>query len=222
MRQTSRATRAAVVSVALALLLAATACPAEAAERAYRWRTSRYGRTGAEVWLEAPRYVFPIGKGYKDEYDIAGGSGFGFGVMFAFSDKLALEGRMLQTTHEMASDDHRWDLDQALVGFRYGFRYERALQPYVGAGGARLSLEWDPAESQTTEFRRISGYGAYGTLGVDYVLSSRWVVGLRADYIWMRYKESIVGTESATLDDPIRGSSIGLSLSAHYRVPAWW
>ncbi len=211
-----------MVPVALALFLAATTCPAEAQERAYRWRTSRYGRTGAEVWVEAPRYVFPIGKGYKDEYDITGGSGFGFGVMFSFSDKLALEGRMLQTTHEMAGDDRQWDIDQALVGFRYGFRYERALQPYVGAGGARLSLEWDPVDNQTTEFRRISGYGAYGTLGVDYVLSSRWVVGFRTDYIWMTYTESIVGTESATLDDHIRGSSIGLSLSAHYRVPAWW
>lgn len=222
MRQANRTARAAAVLLSLAALLVATAAPAVAADSQRRWRSSRYGRKGAEVWVEAPRYVFPIGKGYKDEYDIAGGSGFGFGVMFAFSDNLALEGRLLQTAHSMAGDDSQWDVSQTLVGFRYGFRYERALQPYVAAGGSRVSLERDSVESQATEFRRLSGYGAYGTLGVDYVFSTRWVVGLRADYVRMRYTESIVGTESDTIDDAIDGSSIGLSLSVHYRVPTWW
>lgn len=222
MRHTNRRVRPTVVYVVLTALLAGALCSADAAERSYRWRTSKYGRKGAEVWVEAPRYAIPVGKDYKGDYDVRGGVGFGFGVMFAFSDKLALEGRMLQTTHKTAQDEKTWDIDQTLIGLRYGFRYERAFQPYVGLGGARLSFEYDPTESQATEFRRMSGYGAYGTLGLDYVASNRWVVGLRVDYVWMRYAESIVGTQSYTMDDPMDGSVIGMSLSVHYRVPVFW
>ena len=222
MRQTNRRAALAVVFVCVATLLAVSTCPAMARERPYRWRSSRYGRKGAEIWAEVPRYSFPVGKGYKDEYDLHGGPGFGFGVMFAFSDKFALEARMLQTIHDTVVDDVRWDIDQALVGFRYGFRYERAFQPFVAAGGARLSLEYDPIENQTTEFRRLSGYGAYGSLGIDYVVSNRWVVGFRTDYVWMRYSESLLGTQSDTIDDAIKGDIVALSLSVHYRVPVFW
>ena len=222
MKQTNRRAALAVAYTMALTLIAAAVCPAAAPERPYRWRSSRYGRKGAEIWAEAPRYGFPVGKDYTGEYDLHGGLGFGFGVMFAFSDKFALEARMLQTMHETVADDRSWDIDQALVGFRYGFRYERAFQPFVAAGGARLSLEYDPTKNQTVEFRRFSGYGAYGSLGIDYVISNRWVVGFRTDYVWMRYTEAIVGTQNYTLDDDIKGSIVGLSLSVHYRIPVIW
>ena len=221
MRPTERGIRAAAALVLVAML-AALACPANADTPARPRRSGRYGRKGAEIWLEAPRYVLPTGRGYKGDYDIEGGVGFGFGVMFAFSDNLALEGRIVQTTHDLAASELAWDMDQALVGVRYGFMYDRALQPYVGLGGARVSLEWDRTDELLTEFRRTSGYGVYATLGVDYILSNRWVAGFRIDYVEMKYAEVIVGTDNYTLDDAIDGSSFGASLSIHYRVPVWW
>jgi len=206
--------------VFLALAVVATADAAQGAGS--RWRTSRYGRRGAEIWAEAPRFVAPTGKGYDDEYDLREGWGFGFGIMFAGSDNLGFEGRMLQTTHEALSSGRTWHIDQYFVGGRYMFRQERRVQPYLSAGGIYVGLEWQGGSDPATDFERLSGYGAYATAGVDYIISSRWVAGLRTDFLWMKYTRSIVGTDESALDDPRDGGSVGLSFTVGYRVPVWW
>jgi hypothetical protein len=215
---TARIVAVLLVSLVAVAVLASDAC---AQRSGPRWRLSRYGRSGAEIWGEAPRVTVPVGKGYEGDYEIGSGVGFGFGLMFGFSDKLGLEGRMLQTAHK-STDGKLWDLDQYFVGLRYTFMYERQIQPYVVLGGARLSAEWNQPEGGISTFERLWGYGAYGTVGVDYVVSSRWILGLRSDYVWMRYTRANVGTAESDLDDPIDGSSIGLSLSLHYRIPIQW
>jgi len=203
------------------LVFCVAAHDARAQAPSTRWRSSRYGRAGAEVWGEFPLVTVPVGKGYEDEYDLGGGLGFGFGLMFGISDKLALEGRMAQTEHQ-SSDGRGWDLDQYYAGFRYTFRYESAVQPYVGLGGARLSLEWTEDDGGVSDFERIWGYGAYATVGVDYVMSRRFVAGLRADYVWMKYSRANIGTEESDVEGSFNGSALGFSLSLHYRIPLAW
>lgn len=221
MRPKTDAVRFIATLALLTLAVSAWTLAAEAADGTPRGRTSRYGRGGAEIWGEVPRFVLPSGKGYDGEYDLSMGTGFGFGLMLGLSDKLAFEGRLAQTKHK-TDDERHWDIDQYFAGFRYTFRHERALQPYVAVGGTRLSLEWNEPEGGFSEFARLWGYGAYGTAGVDYVLSSRWVVGSRVDYLWMRYTRANIGTYEGDLDDPLDGSFIGFSLSLHYRVPLYW
>ncbi|MFH1501466.1 MAG: porin family protein [Candidatus Eisenbacteria bacterium] len=213
--------RALALMLLAVLAVAALTVDAHAQDGVATWRSGKYGRAGAEVWAELPRLIVPTGKGYDDDYGIGSGLGFGFGVMFGLSDNLALEGRMLQTTHQ-TSDGRGWDLDQYFAGARYTFRHERAVQPFVALGGARLSMEWNVPEGGFSDFERLWGIGAYGSVGVDYVLSSRWVVGLRSDYVWMRYTRANIGTEESDIADPLDGTSIGLSLSLHYRVPMHW
>lgn len=203
------------------VVLVAVVAPACAQEVGPRLRTGKYGRGGAEVWGEFPRFAAPVGKGYSGEYDVSSGVGFGFGLMMGLSDKLAFEGRMTQTSHA-TPDDRSWDIDQYFIGMRYTFRHEKPLQPFVALGGARLSLEWTEPGGGLSEFARLTGYGAYGTVGLDYVLSSRWAVGARADYIWARYTRVNIGTEENDLEDSLDASVIGLSLSLHYRVPVYW
>jgi hypothetical protein len=221
MRPKTEFVRTTAVLVVVALAMAALPTDARSQDASSRWRSSRYGRGGAEIWGEVPRFVLPVGQGYDGDHDLGAGVGFGFGLMFGFSDKLALEGRMLQTGHK-GTDGRLWDIDQYLMGMRYTFFHEEALQPYVALGGARLSLEWNAPESGLSGFERLWGYGAYATAGVDYVVSSRWVVGLRSDYAWMRYTRANIGTDEANIEDPLNGSTIGFSLSLHYRVPVSW
>jgi hypothetical protein len=220
MRQTNRTSRAAFALAIVAALLA-TAAPLWAQDAAPRFRTGVYGRGGAEIWGEVPRFGVPVGKGYSGEYDVSSGAGFGFGLMLGFSDKLAVEGRMAQTKHK-TPDDRSWDIDQYFVGMRYTFRHEKPLQPFLAVGGARLSLEWTDRNGGLSDFERLWGYGAYGTVGLDYVMSSRWAVGIRADYVWSRYTRANIGTEESDLEDALDSSMIGLSLCLHYRVPVYW
>jgi outer membrane protein W len=187
-------------------------------------RFGLYSRKGAEIWVEAPRYAVPIEQGYTGEYRIDNAWGFGFGVMFSLSDRVLAEGRVLQTVHSVAATDtvigKEWDLDEAMVGVRYLLATDDSFQPYVGLGGARLALEWNPTDGNPNHFARLTGYGGYATAGVDYVVSPRWVIGVRADYILMNYANSLIGTEEGTLD--LRGDVLAFSASLNYRVPVWW
>jgi opacity protein-like surface antigen len=223
---------AAAILIALALLLLVSGLSSAQSEPRSRWRSSRYGRRGAEIWLEAPRVGVATGSGYKNgtevvddltnDLDMSAGLGFGFGIMFGFSDNVAVEGRVVQTTHDVPDADRRWDLDQIHVGARYQFLHDRPIQLFVGLGGARSTLEFDTGDSFVVEFERLSGYGWYVAGGVDYVLSSRWVVSLRSDYTVMEYGRVNLGTTENDIEDPIDGSSFGASLSISYRVPIWW
>jgi opacity protein-like surface antigen len=207
-----------VVAVIVALSSAASASDG----RRTRVKLSRYDRRGAELGGEVPRFLIPIGKGYEGEYGIGDGWGFGFRALFVLTDVIGLEGRIVQTNHHVSSTDSNWDLDQYLVGGRYMFRGERALQPFVAAGGTRLALEFDEGENQTTDFIRLSGYGAYVSAGVDYILSQRWVAGARVDYIWMNYSHLNEGLAESDLEHTLNGSALGFSLSLSYRVPILW
>lgn len=216
------------------VLLAVTGGDSSAARsgRPSRWRSSRYGRQGAEIWLEAPRLGLATGKGYRngarlyankvDDFDLLPGWGFGFGLMFAPSDEFAVEFRYVQTSHEVANRDRNWDLDQMLAGARYVFFHDKQFQIFVGVGGARQTLEFDATESLLTDFERLSGFGWYATTGVDYVASSRWVVSLRVDYVMMKYNHALEGTSEETIEVPFAGNSLGVSVSFSYRVPIWW
>jgi hypothetical protein len=221
--------------VFLATVLLATATDDSSAARSKRpsrWRTSRYGRQGAEIWLEAPRLGLATAKGYRngarlygykvDDFDLLPGWGFGFGLMFALYDQFAVEFRYVQTSHDVANRDKRWDLDQMFAGARYVFFHDKQYQVFVGAGGVRQTLELDSTEFLLTNFERLSGYGWYSTAGLDYVASSRWVVSLRADYVLMKYAHVLVGTDEKEIEIPFDGSSFGTSISFNYRIPIWW
>ncbi len=219
--------RAATVLALAALLIAGGLSETALAQRPgpVKRRSGSYGRQGAEIGVEGPRFVFPIGKGYEDgahdeEIDINDGVGFGFGLMFLFSDKIAIEGHLLQTGHKTA-DGREWDLDQATVGFRYIFLHENRLQPFVGAGGARLSLEAASDTDLVNDFFRITGLGFVAYTGVDYVVSSRWVLSARADYFFVSYGDGLFGTAEMELDDPVKGDGLGLTLGLAYRVPVF-
>lgn len=217
--------------VAALVLLASSVSSAQSTGRS-RWRSSRYGRRGAEIWLEAPRVGVATGSGYKNDtmlpgdvtndLDLSTGVGFGFGVMFGVSDKVGFEARVVQTNHSVSGSDMSWDLDQVYVGARYTFFYDRRLQLFLGAGGARTTLEFDASESLLTEFERLTGLGWYAAGGVDYVLSSRWVVSLRTDYTVVKYNRVLIGTSEDEIEDPLDGSSLGAAISINYRVPVWW
>ena len=137
-------TRAVVtLTVALAFVLIVSGTSCAQSRGGSRWRSSRYGRQGAEIWLEAPRVGVATGSGYRngtelpgdqtDDLDLSPGLGFGFGIMFAFSDKVALEGRIVQTSHDVSDSDRSWDLDQVFAGGRYIFLYDRRIQIFVDA-----------------------------------------------------------------------------------------
>jgi outer membrane protein W len=230
-RRTGRIAAGSIL-ITLALMLVASGTSSAQSQGRPRWRSSRYGRQGAEIWLEAPRVGLAMGSGYKsgvelpgdvtDDLDLSAGLGFGFGIMFAASDRIGFEARVVQTTHAVSGSDQRWDLDQIHVGGRYMFFHDRPVQVFVGAGGARSTLEFDASESYPTGFQRLSGYGWYVTAGVDYVVSSRWVVSLRTDYTVMKYDRVIVEINETDIEDALDGSSLGASLSFSYRVPVWW
>ena len=63
MRLRSSHTLAAVALVVAAVILTATAVEASAASSGRGWRATRYGRKGAELWVEFPRGLFATGSG---------------------------------------------------------------------------------------------------------------------------------------------------------------
>ena len=210
-----------VAALVLALSLVAFADAASAAGAARPGRRSwLMSRKGAEIWGEVPRLAVPVEHGYSGNYAINDGWGFGFGVLFSVSDRLLAEARMLQTGHLVEATGEEWDLDQAMVGVRYLLKTDDNFQPYIGLGGARLALEWNPADGNPNHFTRLTGFGGYATAGIDYVVSSRWVLGVRSDFVLMNYTRSLVGTEEEDVD--LRGDVLAFSASLSYRVPVWW
>jgi hypothetical protein len=180
-----------------------------------------YGRRGAEIWVEVPRYTVPVGEAYVNEYRIENGWGFGFGMMFGITDVIALEGRVVQSNHEVASTGDKWDLDHTFIGVRYTLSPEEDLQPFFTVGGLRLALEQDIGLDSSSDFRRITGYGAFVSVGVDRVLSPRLVLTVRGDYYVMSYSREFIGTDEHDFPHASRGDGAGVSVCLGYRVPTW-
>lgn len=173
------------------------------------------------MWVEFPRLGFATGKGYTDNYDLGSGFGFGFGGMFGVNDNLAIEGMMLQTNHSVGEEEKQWDLDVYQVGLRYTFRVSRRLQPFVAAGGSRIALERDASADDNDEFVRLTGFGGYASVGLDYIQSSSWSFFVRGDYTFGGYGHGIIGADEGDLDDPVGGDSSALALGVSYRIPSW-
>ena len=180
-----------VCAVLLAALVLSVA--ADAAERS-AWQSSRYDRQGAEVWFEMPRYGMPTGAGYREEYDLDPGLGFGFGIMFGVTGNIAFEGMMIQTNHVASAEEIDWDLDIVQIGVRRTFFETNVLQPFVGLGWAKLALELDTGPGVSNDFHRLTGYGGYASLGLDYVPSASWSFFVRADYTLGGFIHSTIGT----------------------------
>jgi hypothetical protein len=187
------------------------------------WRSSRYGRKGAEIWAEFPRFAFPEGVGYRDEFDSNEGLGFGFGLMWGISDNIAFEGRILQTNHtvDFEGEEKEWHLDLIKVGARYTFLERLRLQPFVGAGWAKLTYEQATDYASSDPFNRLTGYGSYVTVGVDYIHNSAWSAFFRADYTLGGYSHHTVGVEEEKLAKPLSGNCGSVTLGIAYRIPAW-
>lgn len=215
-RRASLARACACAILAGGLLLPSARAAAESASP-----FSGYGRRGAEIWVEVPRYTVPIGEAYVNDYRIENGWGFGFGLMFGFTDVLAVEGRAVQSNHDVASTGETWDLDHVFVGARYTFSPEEELQPFVAVGGLRLALEQDIEPEFSSDFRRITGYGGFASVGFDRILSPRLVLTIRGDYYVMSYSREFVGTDEHDFEGASRGDGTGVSVCLGYRVPTW-
>jgi outer membrane protein W len=212
-----------VAPVLAAVILAATAVEVSAAGSRRGWKSTRYGRKGAEMWVEFPRVVYATGAGYSEKHDVTEGLGFGFGMMWGISDNIAFEGRMLQSNHTVnpGEEETEWDIDLFVLGARYTFFEENRLQPFVGTGWVKMTMERD-AESVTSEvFERLTGYGAYVTIGVDYIHSGSWSGFFRADYTHGGYGHWTVGLEEDALDEPLSGNCVSVTLGLAYRIPSW-
>jgi outer membrane protein W len=224
------------VSLCLTILMLVLVWHAPAAAQRARPGTTRrsalpFSRKGAEIYVEIPRFSAPLGDAYENgaaiggdhEADIAisNGLGFGFGISFGFTDNIALEGRIVQTNHEVAATEEDWDLDVAVVGARYTFFNDGRLQPFVGVGLVRHALEWDPGESGAGEFVRLTGIGWGASAGADYFVSSRFILSARVEHAWVGYNLSQVGIDETSLEDPLNGNCVSVSLALGYRVPTW-
>jgi len=207
-------------TIAVAMTLVATAVEPSAARSGSRWRSTRYGRKGAEIFAEFPRVLYATGTAYSGGYDVAEGLGFGFGLMWGISDNIAFEGRMLQSNHTVDADGSEWDIDLIMAGARYTFFEEYRFQPFVGAGWAKMTFERD-VNSSGDSFERLTGYGGYATIGVDYIHSGAWSGFFRADYTHGGYGHRIAGLEEESLDKPLSGNCVSMTLGIAYRVPSW-
>jgi outer membrane protein W len=212
-----------VALVLAAVILAATAVDVSAERAGRGWKSTRYGRKGVEMWVEFPRVTYATGDGYRDDYDLAEGLGFGLGMMWGISDNIALEGRMLQSNHTAGpeGEEKEWDIDLFQLGARYTFLEENRLQPFAGAGWAKMVLERDVGTTSSDPFERLTGYGAYVTIGVDYIHSSSWSGFFRADYTHGGYGHWTLGLDEAKLDDPLSGNCVSMTLGMAYRIPSW-
>jgi outer membrane protein W len=217
-RQTSSARI--ILTILLTVILTAALAVEAGAQRSGR-RSNRYGRTGAEISMEFPRFGFATGRAFSEERDVGPGLGFGFGVMWGFSDNLAAEGRMLQTNHNSETADIPWDIDEVLIGGRFTFRTEDVFQPFVGLGFSRVALERDEGSSSAVGFERASWYGGYVAAGLDFVWSSQWSGFVRADYSVVGFGHETIGTEEADLGGKERGDTGAVSLGITYRIPSW-
>ncbi len=176
-------------------------------------------RRGAEVSLEIPRYVFPMGEGLVGDYSIDEGWGFGFGLMLGVVDNVGLEARTVQSNHRIAEGE--WDLDQTFVGIKYCMVGDSAFQPFLSAGYCRQLMETDSLDASFDEFTRLSGHGAYASFGIDYFRTSKLLFSVRADYILMDFTRGAFGIDESDLDESIDSDTIAVSLSIGYRAPIW-
>lgn len=223
MRLRNSYTPLAIAMLLAVLFVAATALEASAERPGRGWKSTRYGRRGAEIWVEIPRMTYPTGAGYREEFDATEGMGFGFGLMWGISDNIAFEGRMLQTNHTVGEgeEEREWDLDIIQIGARYSLFERYRLQPFLGAGWAKLTLERDTGFDSSDPFERLTGYGAYVTLGVDYIHNSAWSAFFRADYTHGGYGHHTIGLEENKLDEPLSGNCVSVAVGVAYRIPAW-
>jgi len=199
--------------VLLVVLLVADAAPAKL--RGFIPRSRR----GAEVSVEVPRYIFPIGEGLVGDYYIDEGWGFGFGLMFGFVDNFGLEARTVQSNHRI--DAGEWDLDQTFVGIKYCMVGDSAFQPFVCAGYCRQLMETDSADAPLDDFTRLTGHGGYLSVGVDYFRMSKFLFSVRADYILMDFTRGSFGIDEQDLDESLDSDTIAISLAVGYRAPIW-
>ena len=220
MRLGNSHTLVAVALVVVAMTLAATAVEASEARPGRGWRSTRYGRKGAEISVEFPRVLYATGAGYREDYDVIEGLGFGFGLMWGISDNIAFEGRMLQSNHTAAAENE-WDIDLIKLGARYTFFEEYRFQPFAGTGWAKMTLERDVASGSDGSPERLTGYGAYVTIGVDYIHSSAWSGFFRADYTHGGYGYRIIGWKEDPPDKPLSGNCASMTLGVAYRIPSW-
>jgi hypothetical protein len=165
-----------VAPVLAAVILAATAVEVSAAGSRRGWKSTRYGRKGAEMWVEFPRVVYATGAGYSEEHDVTEGLGFGFGMMWGISDNIAFEGRMVQSNHTVnpGEEETEWDIDLFHLGARYTFFEEHRLQPFVGTGWAKLTMERDAEPTSSDAFERLTGYGPTTRTAATGTGSSGW------------------------------------------------
>jgi outer membrane protein W len=204
------------ITLALALLLVLVA--ADAAPAKLRGFIPR-SRHGAEVSVEIPRYILPLGDGFVGDFAIDEGWGFGFGLMLGFADKLGLEARTVQSNHRVAAGE--WDLDQTFVGLKYCFVRDSAFQPFVSAGYCHQLMETDSIDAPLDEFTRLSGHGAYASAGIDYFRTSKFLFSVRVDYVLMDFTRGAFGIDEGDLDSPLDANGFAASLSIGYRAPIW-
>jgi len=197
----------------LLVLLAADAAPAKL--RGFIPRSRR----GAEVSIEIPRYVFPLGEGLVGDYSIDDGWGFGFGLMLGLLDNVGLEARAVQSNHHIAEGE--WDLDQTFVGIKYCMVRDSPFQPFLSGGYCRQLMETDSIDAPLDEFTRLSGHGAYASFGIDYFRTSKFLFSIRADYILMDFTHAAFGIDEGDLDESIDSDTFAVSLSVGYRAPIW-
>lgn len=209
-----------IAALAVASLLTVFATSASGQASRGGWRSSRYGRMGAELSVEFPRLGFATGRGFSEDRDVEAGMGIGFGIMWGISDNLALDARILQTNHRAGPDEIEWDVDQVLIGGRFTFFTEDAFQPFVGLGFSRVALERDES-LLGGGFERVSWLGGYVTAGLDYIWSSQWSGFLRADYSVVGAGHETIGTEEADLGAKERGDAAAVTLGLTYRIPSW-
>jgi hypothetical protein len=210
-----------VALVAVAVTLATMTVEASAARPGRGWKSTRYGRKGAEISVEIPRVLYATGGGYSGDYDVTEGLGFGFGLMWGISDNIAFEGRMLQSNHTVGAEEREWDIDLIMVGARYTFFEAHRLQPFAGTGWAKMTLESDVGFVSNDSYERLTGYGAYVTIGIDYIHSGAWSGLFRADYVHGGYGYRITGADENSPDEPLSGNCVSMTLGITYRVPTW-
>ncbi|MBN2565392.1 MAG: outer membrane beta-barrel protein [Candidatus Eisenbacteria bacterium] len=217
-----RSGTALILAVLLATVLAGDA-GAQRPER--RWRSNPYGRMGAEVSVEFPRFGFATGRAYSEDRDVGPGMGIGFGLTWGLTDNIAIDGRMVQTNHTGENQDSQWDIDQVLIGARYNFNTEKRVQPFVGLGFSRVVLERDNGLVSGEGFERVSWYGWCVTAGVDFVWNRRWLGFVRADYSVVGSGTEKVGTDEGITDSDLgneqRGNVAAITIGVAYRIPSW-
>jgi hypothetical protein len=221
MRQRSSRIPAVCVFSVLLVLFASVTAEARNVGTGRGWRSTRYGRDGAEISVEIPRYATASGDAHLEERNVKPGLGFGFDLMWGISNNIAFEGRMLQSDHETGIKTEQWDINLLEVGPRFTFFTENRFQPFVGGGWAKMTFERDTKYSEGGKFERYTGYAWYASIGLDYIHSSAWSFFLRGDYVKGGYGYASLGYEGESVSPPLKSECASVSIGLTYRVPMW-